>query len=277
MAAKKVSFLRPYKDYTHTLTIKLHSSSLLPQLETSFQRFRKDALAAGIPERAFLPPEFAGMHLGKLLLETPRRRDDFSKFLHSIDYRKLFRAPESARSSFAATEEANTAHSRSHVAPLRINYTGLSTTARDPSKALDLYLLTIDPTGRLQPFLSSLIDCFMVAGFPILKPVPKQDWRFVSSAITERGRSNPFVVKPMGRRFYVNDRRLPRFDTRELLKKYESTIWAKDIRLERLSLLQIGATEKNPDGETVMKPQPEIDSVALHDDDPEVGSYSPNE
>ena len=182
--------------------------------------------------------------------------------LHSIDYRKLLSpAPESAQSSFAATEQVDTARSRSHVAPLRINFSGLHTAARDPSNALELSLLAIDPTDRLQSFWRSLIDRFTLAGFPIINPFPNPKWHFVSSHIVHLGKSSPFILLPNGKTRYKNP--LPKFDARELLKKYENTIWAKDVPLERLSLLGIGFTEKNPDGETVMKQQPEIDSVAL--------------
>lgn len=273
MAATKVRRLIPNKDYTHSLIIKLQSSSLVPQLESSIRRFRKDAFAAEIPERAFIPLELANLSLGKMYLEGPQRREDFSKFLHSIEYRELLSpAPESAQSSFAATEQVDTARSRSHVAPLRINFSGLHTAAHDPSKAMELSLLAIDPTDRLQSFWRSLIDRFTLAGFPIVRPSPNSKWRCVSSVIANRSKSNPSIVLPNGERRHKNP--LPKFDARELLKKYENTIWAKDVPLERLSLVAgIGFKGKNSDGETVWKQPAEIDSVALHDDRG-VGSYS---
>lgn len=199
MPATKVRHLVPHKDYTHSLAIQLHSSSLVPQLESSLQRFRKDACAAEIPERAFKPPELANLLLGRLYLKAPQRREDFSKFLHSIDYRKLLRpAPESAQSSFAATEQVDTAHSRFHVAPLRINFSGIDTIGPNPSIARGLALSAVDPTGRLQSFWRTLIDYFTLAGFPILKPPPNPSWAFVSSFAVNWRRPIPSLLYQTG-------------------------------------------------------------------------------
>lgn len=266
MAATKVRRFVPNRDYTHDLMIKLHHSSMLPQLETSFKRFRKDGIAAGIHQRAFLPPGIGGLYLGKISLQTPQRREDFSRFLHSIDYRKLLGpAPGSAQISSAATEQLDMARSRFHGATLRINFTGLTIPqATDPSNVRALSLLATDPTGRVQPFWSSLIDFFTVAGFPILKPRAAPRWEFVSSFIVDRVKSKAFIDRPDKQR-HIKRRPVPTFDARELIKKYDNTTWAKDVPLERLSLLGLGASETDPDGEIVMKQQPEIDSVALHD------------
>ena len=252
MAAIKAPRLAPFRDYTHTLAINLHNpSSFVTQLETSLQPLRKDAFALKIPEKAIYPLEFVNLYLGKLKLDTPQRHGNFSKFLHGLDYPKLLGpAPESAQPSSVATKHLDTARSSSHVAPLRINFSGLATTAPDPSKAFDLLLLAVDPTGRLQPFTRSLIECFAEAGFPMLKPPPQLRWQIISSTVFNWEKPRTMVG-------------IPKFDVRELLKVYENVIWAKDVPLDRLSLHTIGATKKNPDGKKVFGQQPEIDSVAL--------------
>ena len=268
MAATNVRrHLAANKDYTHTLLIKLAESSFLPQFETVFQRFRRDVLAKNIPEKAFkppLPPLHANLLLGRLNLKSPRRREQFSKVLHGLDHDKLIGpAPESAQLSSVARKNVDTARSLSYVAPLRIKLSGLTTDRPDASSTRVIYLLPIDPTGRLQPYLRSLIDIFTAAGFPILRPNPHPEVRFVDTYAVNWLRSGHQIVQPDGRRRYKRDFRVPAFDARELLKKYENETWATDVCLERLSLKGVGASERNPDGEMVLKETPEIDSVIL--------------
>ena len=265
MAARKTRLLVANKDYTHSLTIALAKSSFLPQFETSLQRFRKDALATNIPEKAFKPSEHStSMLLGRLKLKSTQRREQFSKFLHSLDYSKLIGpAPENAQLLSVARKSPDTARSLSHVAPLRINVSGLTSDRPDRSSSRKLHLCAVDPTGRLHPFLRSLIPIFTAAGFPILRPPLKPRFEIVSSYAINWGSSDPFIVQSNGTRRYKKDYRVPNFDARELLKKYEDETWATDVHLERLSLQGIGASERDPDGVKVFKLQPEIDSVAL--------------
>ena len=265
MAARKTRLLVANTDYTHSLTIMLAKSSFLPQFETSLQRLRKDALATNIPEKAFKGSELStDLQLGKLKLKSPQRREQFSKFLHGLDYSKLIGpAPESAQLSSVARENTDTARSLSHVAPLRINVSGLMTDWPDPSQIRILYGQAVDPTGRLHSFMCSLIPIFIAAGFPIIRPALKPIFDIVSSYSINYGKSNPFIVQPNGTRRYKRDYRIPNLDARELLKKYENETWATDVHLERLSLRGIGITERDPDGVRVFKELPEIDSVAL--------------
>ena len=264
MAATKARGLIAYRDYTHSLVIQMDASSFHSQSETSFQRFRKDTLIANIPEKANNPQAHSNKLLfGRLKLGSLQRREKFSKVLHSLDYSKLIGpAPENAQSSSVAREHIDTAPSPSHVAPLRVNLSGLNTNWPDPSVTRMLYLSSVDPTGRLHPFIRSLIDIFTKAGFPILEPTRGLSLSLVTSQLIHWGGPYPFVVLPNGSKRY-REFRHPTFDARELLKKYENETWATDVRLERLSLLGVGATERNPDGVKVFKEQPEIDSVAL--------------
>ena len=265
MAATKVRPLIVYKDYTHSLMIRLNTSSFLSQTETHFQRLRKDALAINVPEKAFLPTLLLqSLLIGRLKLKSPQRREQFSRVLHGLDYSKLIGpAPESAQLSSMVREHIDMAPSLSHVAPLRINMSGLTTNWPDRSVARHLALLAVDPTGRLHPFLRSLVDIFTTAGFPILAPNLEPRLDIVNSFSVYWGRPSSLVVEPNGKKRYKRHYRVPDFDARELLKKYENETWATDVHLERLSLRGVGATERNPDGVKVFKEQPEIDSVDL--------------
>ena len=265
MAAKKVRQLIPHKDFTHSLQFDLAESSVLPQMEASLQRFRRDALATNIPEKAFNPQVLLrSLLIGRLKLNPPQRREEFSKFLHSLEYSKLIGpAAETAQLSSEARERIDMARSLSHVAPLRINMSGLASRRQDPSSIKTLSVWAVDPTGRLRPFFRSLIEVFEAAGFPILKPHWEPQMEIVSISNISWGEPSPFVVQPNGKKFYQKNFRYPTFDARELLKKYENEIWATDIPVERLSLRGVGASEKDPDGERVFKEKPEVDSVAL--------------
>ena len=170
MTATKVRRLMPYKDFTHSLLITLGGSSYLSQLQTSLQRFQKQA-STKIPERAFWPPDHCHLYLGRLDLRTAQRAAAFSKVLHSLDYRKLLELAleHSAPSSSVVTNQNDTARSVPHVTPLRVDISGLTTKSPNPSHACDLHMLPIDPTDRLHRFRSSLENSFSAAGFPIIK------------------------------------------------------------------------------------------------------------
>ena len=264
------------KDFTHFLQFDLAESSVLPQMEASLQRFRRDPLATDIPEKAFRPQVLLrSLFIGRLKLNQPQRREEFSKFLHSLEYNKLIGpAGETAQLSSEAREHIDMARSLSHVVPLRINMSGLTSQWRDqmsgltsqwrdPSTTRKLSVWAVDPTGRLRPFFRSLIEVFEAAGFPILKPHWEPLMEIVSIYNMSWGEPSPLVVQPNGKKYYRKTFRYPTFDSRELLKKYENEIWATDIPVERLSLREVGASEKDPDGERVFKEKPEVDSVAL--------------
>lgn len=264
MAATKVRQLVANKDYTHSLTIKL-AKSLSSHSETSFQCFRNDSLAKDIPEKAFRPFQVSDcLLLGRLKLESPQRREQFTKVLHSLDWSKLIGpAPASAQLSSVARDNIDAACSSSHVAPLRINLSGLITNSSDLSHTTRLYLRSVDPTGRLHPFWRSLIDVFAMAGFPIIRPTPEPRMMIVNMYQLNWHISTPRIVLPNGSRRYRKKRPILTFDATELLKKYANETWATDVRLERLSLRAVGATERNPDGVKVFKDSPEVDSVVL--------------
>ena len=260
MAATKVRNLIAYKDYTHTLSIKLDSSSFLSQFQTSFQPFRNNASAI-IPEKAFLVPELYRLHIGRLHLNTAQRLQEFVKVMHGLDYCKLLGpAPAIAQSPITAVEQSDTARSVAHIAPLKIDVTGLTTESTNPSRATHLYLSLVDPTYRLQPFLQSLRDCFSAAGFPLLKTSKKYRVKVTDGRMVLW---HTYFVLPNGKRVYYKREARPVFYPRELLKVYENTIWAKEVPLERISLDGIGIRERTSEGDTVFKLPPEVDSVAL--------------
>ncbi len=260
MAAMKLIKPRPYKDFTHSLVIKLGGPSFLSQFQASLQRFEKDVFAK-IPPRAIFAPEHCDLYLGKLKL---KHLDSFSKFLHGLDYHRLLeRATENAQSSPVVTKALDEAPSLSHVASLRIDLSGLATRSVDPTNATKLQLLPIDHTHRLHHFWSSLIDSFSAAGFPLLRALQEPHLNFVSTMMINWHKPSPYAILPNGKKRYFREGRVPRFDARELIKMYENEVWAKDVHLQRLSLLGIGSTERLADGNRVFKQPPEIDSVAL--------------
>lgn len=75
---------------------------------------------------------------------------------------------------------------------------------------------------------------------------------------------NDYVILPNGGKKYLKrPHSVPKFDAREMIKMYENEVWARDVHLERLSLLGLGSTEKLLDGSVAFRQPPEIDSVAL--------------
>lgn len=204
------------------------------------------------------------MRIGQVHLNTAGRLQGFLELMHRLNYSKLLGpAPEIAQSSIIAVKQSDTARSVAHIAPLRINVSGLTTRSIHPSRANHLELSLVDSTCRLRPFLQSLRGCFSAAGFPLLniseealvKVIHAKKMLWHSPALR--------TVLPNGECRYYRRYTLSQFDVRELLKMYENTIWAKDVPLERMSLEGIGMTGRNSEGVEAFKPFPEVDSVAL--------------
>ena len=121
----------------------------------------------------------------------------------------------------------------------------------------------MDHTHRLHHFWYSLIASFSAAGFPLLAPPKELHFSLVNMVMIKWDKPCPYAVLPNGKRKKLGKVRVPGFDARELIKMYENEVWAKDVHLERLSLLGLRMTERLSDGEKVLKQPPEIDSVAL--------------
>ena len=249
MAATTVRALRPHKEFTHTLSIPLDSSSFLSQLQTSLQPFRKKASAI-IPETAFLPPHLYRLRVGRLHLNTAPRLEEFLKVMHGLKHLNV--------------ELSDMTRSVSHLAPLTIDVSGLITRSPDPSAATHLNLPVVDPTYRFQPFLQALTGYFSAAGFPLLRPPGIDTIHIVDTIMISWREPSRRIVLPNGKRgIQRGPDHLPTFNATELLKVNENTIWAREVPLERISLDGIGITERNSEGDKVFRSRPEVDSVAL--------------
>lgn len=261
MAAPKVRELVAHTRFTHHLCIQLLTPTSKPQITSSFERFELDASSL-IPKKAVRGPSMWRLRLGRLNLQTPDRIASFSKYLHGINMRTIFAAAADASEEVDSSGllPSKAGPSSFDSAPLRIDLIGL-VSYHHPQRVRRLYVAPTDATHRLPYVWKFLQSSFTAAGFlldaprcdvKLVKIVTPKSWP--SDQASETLASGPGVratrdVKPVS------------FDARDLLEKYKDSVWAKDIRLERLSVFPIGTERGLPQG--TMDPGVETDGVDL--------------
>ena len=234
-----------------------------------------------VPPKAIRPLGTLHLTLGVMSLLTPDRIHSALDLLHSIDFVRLlqqtsgsldadtinadaiagavdakdwYEKKDDLKRAIASTE--SNAHQVSDPA-LIIQLSGLHP-MHSPSLTSILYLSPVDPTSRLYPFCLALCKTFTEAGFL----VPESRTLRLHATIV-----NTIYAKDRGERKsgggHGKDRRgVTSLDAEELIGRYEGFVWADGLRLDRVSICEMGAKKVEKDGE-VEEEYLEIGSVPL--------------
>ena len=277
MSVAKVRRLRPFKDYTHTLSIPLNASASISQLHNSFLRFQNDA-SLTVPSAAICNPDFYNIYIARLKLPTSRHVDDFSAILRKHDMREVLKAAAIALSLSSSLESGTTSRTsiveednlHAGVLPLRINILGLGAGDRgNPASAGKLVAKPIDPTNRLPLFLLCLRNFIAGTGF-LVNPGNENLWR------QDEGDSviivNMVSLKWFNLKGHFNKElgvqkekggKVPQFDARDLIDRYQLYKWGVDIPLEKMCLEKVGFMGKREDGTAVERGKTVVETFRL--------------
>ncbi|MCJ1480493.1 hypothetical protein MMC06_000648 [Schaereria dolodes] len=278
----------PKPPLTHFLCLPLVTPSSRPQLQNSLHQFTTDVTipsnetSTPIPANVVRPLGTLHLTLGVMTLVTQERVDAALAFLHSLKIHELLLSAGSATTaveeppfrSRSAVEPAkietvqvavpatstplSVDSARLGILPLTINLSGLSPMHR-PSSTSILYTTPQDPTSRLYPFCLALQTAFTSA--ELLFPESRLLLLHATIINTIYAKDRKSRYKGGG---HGKDRKGTRFiDATELLRKYAGFVWAEDVKLERVSICEMGAKKIISKGLVVGEEYNEIGSVPL--------------
>lgn len=276
----------PGKQLTHFLCLPLVNGRSKPQLQASFQHFAEVAASKyEIPDKAVRPVGAIHLTIGVMHLPTEEQVKAASNFLRALDlFRTLKAATPSAESKpFGATEtvqpEAETApfkdvnkdfmisqttfvaegeESETAIAPLIVTLRGLES-MRNASKTSVLFASPNDPTDRLQAFGEALRYAFTLADLLIAETRPLlMHATIVNTLYAKRSKGHS-----KGSGHSKRNRGVEKLDASALLDEFAAYEWAKDVRIEKVSICQMGAKKEVVDGVVVNEEYTEVASMPL--------------
>lgn len=264
----------PKPRLTHFLCLPLVTSISKPQLQTSLARFAADvslpneAGVSKLPAKAIRPAGAIHLTIGVMSLLTPERIEAACSHLHSLDLCALRNATKNPGSE--AEGEINKAEPATTPAtaieqqlpqPLLTTLSGLHT-MNTPTKTSLLFaqpLLTPDPTGashhtQLAHLGTALRTSFTTAGFLVPETRPLRLHATIVNTIYARKAVS-------GKNRWKGGS--GKIDATDLIARYEGFEWAKDVRIEKVAICEMGVKDVLEGGKVVGQEYMEVASVAL--------------
>ena len=280
----------PGKQLTHFLCLPLVNKPSKPQLQISLQDFAATVASKyDVPAKAVRPVGTLHLTLGVMNLPTEERIEAASAFLRSLDPIKMLKkdapppprptsptplrgilpieqAPKAATPvPTSNTNRSTKSESITEVAgfdissePLVINLTGLQS-MHNPSKTSILYASPDDPTSRLRNFCETLRYQFTSSEFLLPDKRPLLLHATILNTLYAKGGKN----RPKGSGQGNSNRGVVKLDATALLEEFGAYEWAKDIRIEKICICQMGAKKEVVDDVVVNEEYLEVASVAL--------------
>lgn len=263
---------------THFLCLPLVTSSSRPQLLASLQHFTADVVnpesegSVVIPAKAVRPIGTIHLTLGVMSLQSPERVAAASSFLRHLNIQEMLRGaaklgevtpadvPEAAEGAgcLPQTNEDSRVGSLEDVPPLAITLSGLHP-MQTPSSTSILYASPVDDTSRLYYFALALHQALTNAKFLLQDDRDLRLHATIVNTIYAKDRK----ARTPGGGHGKNSKGSRKFNAQEVIAKYENFEWARDVRIERLSICEMGAKKVIEDGKVVNEEYLEIASVPL--------------
>lgn len=275
----------PAARLTHFLCLPLVTQYSKPQLQLSLQTFAAAATSAhDVPPKAIRPIGTIHLTLAVMQLATEEQIEAACVLLRSLDLVEMLRKfvpppqpvvakagessigsplqkpPTGVATAESVLERGTAAQARDSdpsAPPLEVSIAGLKS-MHNPSKTSILYTSPFDPTSRLQHFATALRDAFTSKS--LLAPDNRPLLLHATIVNTLYAKTKGHVkVTGHGK----NNRGVGKMDARALLEDFEAFEWAKDFRIERVSICQMGAKKEVVNGIVVDEEYVEVASVPL--------------
>lgn len=270
---------------THFLCLPLVTSASRPQWQASLQKLESDVAESPSLQNlrfgACRPLGTIHLTFGLLSLETEERKRAACDLLRSSDvaYRKMDSSrpasvtssniiqpldPTQTKSSEVSAVEQQMLDQKSDVLPFSITLSGLRSMG-SPSSTTVLYALPEDPASRLHNLCTAIREAFKSANLLVHEDRPLLLHATVINTIYNRPQSHSdqkgeSKVHGSNRR---SNRRPERIDATELMEKYMEFDWAKEFRVEKVSICKMGAQQVVKDGIVVDSEYSELCHVDL--------------
>lgn len=252
---------------THFLCLPLVTSASRPQWQASLQKLENDVASSPSLQNlrfgACRPLGTLHLTFGLLSLETGERKHAACDLLRSSGVRSVAHGkidssrtasvtssdinqpsnPTPAKSSEVSAIEQQTLDLDPAVSPYSITLSGLHSMG-SPSSTTVLYALPEDPASRLHNMCTAIRDVFESADLLVHEDRPLLLHATIINTIYNRpqghsDKNGESQVHGLSNRRL--NRRPKRFEATELIEKYAQFEWAKDFRVEKVSICKMGA------------------------------------
>lgn len=276
----------PGKQFTHFLCLPLVNKHSNPQLQASFQHFVTTvANKHDLPAKAIRPVGTIHLTLGVMNLPTEEHVRAASAFLGSLNMVQLLEAAatqnvlptregerlptDQAAPSMTSLLQTRNGSTRSgtitQVAgpdaltePLMVSLAGLQS-MHNPVKTSILYTSPADLTFRLRGFCEALCNQFTSRGFLVPDKRPLLLHATIVNTLYAKGSKN----RPKDSGHGKSNHGVGKFDATALLEEFGAYEWAKDIRIEKVCICQMGAKKEVVDKVVVNEEYLEAASAVL--------------
>ncbi|CAF9922121.1 hypothetical protein IMSHALPRED_005349 [Imshaugia aleurites] len=227
---------KPKPQLTHFLLLPLVTPTSRPQLQSSLQRFfaevttPNDSRDPALPAKAIRPVGAIHLTIGVMSLPTPDRLAAACTYLQSLDIPTMLRAacdPPPATLS----PDPPTASNPPPPQPLLTTLSGLHT-LRPPTSTSSLHASPTPSSPHLLPFATALRAAFTAAGFLIPDSRPLTLHATLVNTIYARSAKS-------GKNRWTKGS--GRFDATRLIERYKDVEWARDVRIEKVAVCEMGA------------------------------------
>ena len=239
---------------THFLCFPLLDQYSRPVLRESLGQLRRDSKSV-ISESAFRPLGTLHISLGVLALSHPRQFAYAKEFLSGLNIREMLKTGmvysdkgiQLGQGPMSTKEHIHMGSSHGELQPLTVTLSSLH--SPDPDAAAHrLSISAIDISGRLGPLWAAAKRVCGWADHSNPKP-GHEGFKTTREAAASSVFSIQVVSVPSHRTDYIPSRIQPgkfhkkpgpMFDARKLIEQYENKVWAKDVRIGRLSVCRLG-------------------------------------
>ena len=240
---------------THFLCFPLTTTHSQPQLRQTLHHFKNDPSTSKIPSDAYRPLQTLHIPIRLLSLPTADRVKAACHHLQTLNINSMLRniprmipdrinrVRQTQQETLSICPESSSSDlSTESVSPsLTVTLSGVDSFKPLPGKGSlhwRLQASCTDTTSRINPFLDEIKQSLDLAGFQIPKlRLPQPETIVLLSTMSSR----PHEFIPDSKQPGKYRRVLPPlFETGDIIQKFKNFVFAEDIRLERLSLCELG-------------------------------------
>ncbi len=265
--SKYVMDIAQLRSLTHFIAIPLLSPVSRPQFRNSITRLLDDPSAATVPRHDIRPLGTLHIGLGAMSLTTPERFAKSTEILRNVNFKSILKvAARGSKEGIAFDAERISQEGssptmthvgsapRNGVAPVSVSLRGLHC-GRIGAEADALFLGTnvVDLTHRLHHLRETIQHAYRDVGLQILTNSSdaetsrarkeNQASSVFSMGILRSTCQPPRKIPDRKHRGKLRNSPAPRYDFRELVNQYKDRTWSEDIRLDRVSICQMGLTQ----------------------------------
>lgn len=254
------------RSLTHFLAIPLLSPVSRPAFRNSITRLLDDPSAVSVPRHDIRPLGTLHLRVGTMNLTKPERFAQSVEILRSLNFRNILEVVATGLKEAVAIDAERlwrevsslimlpvSSAPRNEVGPLSVSVRGLHPgNIGTEAKAITLSTNVVDMTHRLKPLIDIIRNAYREAGLLYLNHSRDAETNRLRQEDEVSSTFSMTLLKSKHqRRRYIPDRKIrgklreapvPRYDFSDIINQYKDKTWSDEIKLDRVSLCQLGLT-----------------------------------